>query len=176
MLSLQKVRVAVSLLPSLIGLLIAVLAPMPSRATTLLATSAERIRLSSAPTRVAMTLSAEATGAQSLDAQHQHVLLVMEGLSAALAPGTSYDVYLGPAAGPQPARDDPGYAGTLNFYDISSMTPSDARAVSFDVTAVLARLRKNGDISRPLAVTFVPDAPPQENSQPVVEHLRLIIP
>jgi hypothetical protein len=52
----------------------------------------------------------------------------------------------------------------------------NARAVSFDVTSVLARLRHNGSINQRLAVTFVPDSPPEENSDPIVGRLKLMIP
>jgi hypothetical protein len=175
----REVRIIMSLLVSALELLFATAAPnAAARGATVLAASAEqRIRLSSASTRVVIVPTTEALETQPLETSvGRHVFLVLEGLSAALVPGASYDVFLGPAAGPHPSRDDPGYAGTLNFYDISAATPSDARAVSFDVTSVLARLRDNGEIKNPLAVTFVPDAPPQENSEPVVGRLRLISP
>jgi hypothetical protein len=173
----RKVRVAMSLLVS--ALVLAAAVPVAAaRGATVLASSAEqRIRLSAAPTRVAMAPITEGLGTQPLETSNgRHFFLVLEGLSAALTPGASYDVFLGPAAGSHPSRDDPGYAGTLNFYDISAATPSNARAVSFDVTSVIARLRDNGEIKNPLAVTFVPDAPPQENSEPVVGRLRLVTP
>ena len=179
MIARREVTIAMSLLPFMFGLLCAATAPIAAaRAATVLASSADqRIRLSSAPTRVVVTPSAPASGAPALVTANNHrVLLVLEGLSAALAPGASYDVFLGPAAGQPPARDDPGYAGTLNFYDISAATPADARAVSFDVTSVLNRLRNTGAIDQPLAVTFVPDGSPQENSDPVVGRLKLIVP
>ncbi|MEA2899928.1 MAG: hypothetical protein QOJ84_5543 [Bradyrhizobium sp.] len=175
----RKVKVAMSLLLSALGgMSVAAGWAAPAQAATVLAASADqRIRLSAAPTRVAIAPATQAIGAQPLDAGNAgRVLLVLEGLSATLAPGASYDVFLGPAAGAGPTRDDPGYAGTLNFYDISAATPADARVISFDVTSVLARLRANGEIKNPLAVTFVPDAPPQENSEPAVGRLRLITP
>src|SRR5260370_21031314 len=179
MLARRRIRIAMSLLLSVLGLLFAAATPIaPARAATVLAASAEqRIRLSSAPTRIAIAPARQALGTQSLETLDDHrVLLVLEGLSAALAPGASYDVFLGPAAGPHPSRDDPGYAGTLNFYDISAATPANARAVSFDVTSVLARLRNNGEIRNPPAVTVIPDAPPPDNSDPIVGHLKLISP
>jgi hypothetical protein len=160
-----------------LGLVSAAMAPIAARAATLLASSADqRIRLSSVPTRVAIAPATQSTGSQSLEATASHqVFLVLEGLSATLAPGATFDVFLGPA-GASPGRDNAGYAGTLNFYNISAATPADARAVSFDVTAVLARLRASGEIGSPLTVTIIPDAPPQENSEPAIGRLRLIAP
>jgi hypothetical protein len=173
----RKVGIAMPLLLTALGLVFAAMAPIAAHAATLLASSADqRIRLSSVPTRVAIAPTTQTTGAQSLDATANHqVFLVLEGLSATLAPGASFDVFLGPA-GAGPGRDDAGYAGTLNFYNISAATPADARAVSFDVTAVLARLRASGEIKSPLAVTIIPHAPPQENSEPAIGRLRLIAP
>lgn len=174
-----KVRATMPLLLSVIGFLFAAAAPigMARGATVLAASTEQRIRLSSTPMRVGIASTASALEKQPLaEADGKHVLLVLEGLSAALAPGTSYDVFLGPAAGAPPSRDGPGYAGTLNFYDISASTPADARAVSFDVTSLLARLRRSGEINAPLAVTFIPDGPPQPNSEPVVGSLKLIAP
>jgi hypothetical protein len=171
----RRVTLAMSLLLTAFGLVSAAMAPIaPARATTLLAASPDqRIRLSSVPTRVAI---APATQGTPLETSAGQVLLVLDGISAALSPGASFDVILGPAAGAGPARNDPGYAGTLNFYDISAATPADERVVAFDVTKVLARLRANGDIRNPLAVTFIPTAPPLENSEPAVGRLRLINP
>jgi hypothetical protein len=173
----RKVTVAMSVLLTVLGLVSAAMAPIaPARAATLLATSPDqRIRLSSVPTRVAIAPAAHAAGTP-LEAGAGQVLLLLEGISAALSPGASFDVILGPAAGAGPARNDPGYAGTLNFYDISAATPADERVVAFDVTAVLARLRASGEIGNPLAVTFIPTAPPLENSEPAVGRLRLINP
>jgi hypothetical protein len=174
----RKVGIAMPVLLTVLGLVSAAMAPIAARAATLLASSADqRIRLSSVPTRVAIAPATQTTmGAQSLEATTNHqVFLVLEGLSATVAPGASFDVFLGPA-GAGPGRDDAGYAGTLNFYNISAATPADARAVSFDVTAVLARLRASGEIKNPLAVTIIPDAPPQENSEPAIGRLRLIAP
>jgi uncharacterized protein YjeT (DUF2065 family) len=173
----RKVGIAMPLLLTVLGLVSAAMAPVAARAATLLASSADqRIRLSSVPTRVAIAPATQTKGAQSLEATANHqVFLVLEGLSATLAPGASFDIFLGPA-GAGPGRDDAGYAGTLNFYNISAATPADARAVSFDVTAVLARLRASGEIKNPLAVTIIPDAPPQQNSEPAIGRLRLIAP
>jgi hypothetical protein len=179
MLARLEVRIAMSLLLSVFELFFAAAAPigMARGATVLAASPEQRIRLSSTPTRVAIGSAAPALEKEPLEsADGRRVFLVLEGLSAARTPGATYDVFLGPATGPNPSRDDPGYAGTLNFYDISAATPTDARAVSFDVTSVLARLRDNGEIKNPLAVTFIPDAPPQQNSEPVVGRLKLIAP
>jgi hypothetical protein len=178
MLARPKISVAMSLL-SISGILFVAMPFGPARGATVLAASPEQqIRLSSTPTRVIIASAKPALERQTRElAEGQHILLVVEGLSAALVPGASYDVYLGPEGGPHPpSRDDPGYAGTLNFYNISASTPETGRAVSFDVTSVLARLLKSGDINRPLAVTFVPDAPPQANSEPAVQRLKLITP
>jgi hypothetical protein len=144
-------------------------------AIVLAASSGPPIRLSSTPTRVVIAPMSQAIGPREAAADQQ-VFLVIDGLSATAAPGATYDVFLGPAAGAAPARDDPSYAGTLNFFDISAMTPIDVRTVSFDVTSLLARLRQNGEMKNPLAVTFIPDAPPLENSEPTFARLRLIIP
>jgi hypothetical protein len=173
----RKVRIAMSVLLTAFGLATAAMAPMaPARAATLLAASSDqRIRLSSVPTRVAIAPATD-TERTPLETSAGQVLLVLDGISAALSPGASYDVILGPAAGAGPARNDPGYAGTLNFYDISAATPADERVVAFDVTKVLARLRANGEIKSPLAVTFIPTAAPLENSEPAVGRLRLINP
>jgi hypothetical protein len=173
----RKAGIAMPALLTVLGLAAAAMAPIPARAATLLASSGDQqIRLSSVSTRVALAAATQTAGAPSLDATgSRQIFLVLEGLSATRAPGASFDVFLGPA-GASPGRDAAGYAGTLNFYNISAATPADARAVSFDVTAVLARLRAAGEISKPLAVTIVPDAPPQENSAPAIGRLKLIAP
>jgi hypothetical protein len=139
--------------------------------------SEQQIRLSSTPTRIAIALAEPVPDTGKREGESgQHVLLVLEGLSAALTPGISYDIFLGRATDPQPSHDNPGYAGTLNFYSITGPRSSDPPAVSFDVTTVLARLRSNGASKGPLAVTFIPNAPPPPGSEPIVGRLKLIIP
>lgn len=172
-------RGAVSFFLSVLGgiSLVAGLSAQTQSATVIAASSGPPIRLSSVPTRVVIAPASRAMGLRLPEtAAGQQVFLVIDGLSATHAPAATYDVFLGPAGGAAPERDDPSYAGTLSFFDISDLTPADARTVSFDVTSILARLHHNGEINNPLAVTFIPDAPPLENSEPAFARLRLIIP
>ncbi len=174
----SKISISFSLLLAVLGISCAVPGSAASApATTLLASSAgTRIRLSAGPTRVPLAPTTQVSGAQQPfeAARGRRVYLVVEGLSATLSPGASYDVFLGPASGAVPARDDPGYVGTLNFFGISPLTPADARSVSFDVTAVLARLRENEGLRNPLTVTLVPDTSPLENAEPAVGRFSLM--
>jgi hypothetical protein len=174
-----RLRVAIVLLASVTsGVIISSEnASRANPAIVLAASSGPPIRLSATPIRVLITPTSQAEvlrAPKGLD--DRKVFLVIDGLTAMGTPGATYDVFLGPDGRTMPARDDPSYAGTLNFFDISNRTPADARIVSFDVTPILARLLQNDGIGYPLAVTFLPDGPPTENSEPGFARLRLMIP
>jgi hypothetical protein len=143
---------------------------------TLLATSVEpRINLSADPIRVPLIplVQGGANKEQPLEfTANKRIYLVLDGITADLPPGANYDVFLGPPDGNIPPSDNLGYAGTLNFFDISAQ--AESHSVSYDVTDVLMRLRQHGQLAGPIFVTFVPDAPPFAKAKPAVGRLSLV--
>ncbi len=159
-----------SLLLCGLGMFVAMAATGSAAAASLLAASEPpQVRLSATPSRIELT---PARAAAVPESDGRTVYLTIDGLSSSLPPGASYDVFLGPANGAMPLRDGPGYAGTLNFFDVSAGPDGAPRSVSFDVTGVLAELRRSG--TNALAVTLIPDNAPQPNSAPGVGRIRLM--
>src|SRR5690349_3852882 len=73
----------------------------------------------------------------------RHFVLTLEGLATDQPPGTGFRVFLNAPDGVDPTLEDAGYAGALSFFGVPPPGAS-ARAVSFDVTEVLQRLRAAG--------------------------------
>jgi len=145
---------------------------------TLLAASAEaRTKLSTDPIRVPLVPSTQSSTGKdpALEAMvGQRVYLVLDGISAELSAGVSYDVFLGPPDSSTPAHDDEGYAGTLNFFDIPAEGSGQPHSVSYDVTDAVMHLRQHGRLRSPLVVTFVPVAPPLEKTEPTIARISLV--
>jgi len=105
----------------------------------------------------------------------QRVILKLTGLSAKLAPGVLYDVYLGLPAGAARAQDR--FAGAITFFDAVPLDHDHAAGAhgegpsfSFDVTRQVRRLGARGQVS----VTIVPSGTPAPGSEPVVAEVVLI--
>jgi hypothetical protein len=143
----------------------------------MLATSREStIALSGSTTRVMLTKSPDiSVPLDKFGAAGRRIYLVIDGLAANLPPGVTYSVFLGLPEGTKPSRDDPGYVGTLNFFDVpSSPRSGDSRSVAFDVTAALARLRAAGRSIDLLQVAITPDMAPYVEAKPILGSLKLV--
>lgn len=137
---------------------------------TLAMSSNADIALSAEPTRVVLM---ESVSSGEINEVGRRIFLVVDGLFTNLPPGTTYDVFLGVPEHIKPRREDPGYAGTLNFFDVPvSRGSGDGHSVAFDVTSVLQRLRAAG--RSPLTVTLAPKSPPYEEAKPFVGQIKLV--
>lgn len=113
----------------------------------------------------------------------RRVYLVVRGVRAAAQPGVLFHLYLNVPEGvrPKSGNVDQRYVGTINFYDAvvrgdaAAQASGRARSVSFDVTALLGRLRAQNLLGQQLSVTVVPAGPPAEEASPQVGCIELVL-
>jgi hypothetical protein len=73
-----------------------------------------------------------------------------------------------------PAVEDIGYAGPVSFFDVPpSGEGADARAVSFEVSEPLQRLRAAGRLAATMTVTIRPSGKPAAGSHPTIRRIAL---
>lgn len=152
---------------------------------TVIATAEGPHSLGAGALRVPLKYAASATssGGAALGARvgslgrGRRIRLVVKGLRAREQPGVVYHLYLDLPEGARPARDDPHYVGTLNFYDASGFGPEDSRSKvfrSFDVTEVVMNLRARELLAEQTTVTILPSGVPKSSSKPEIESLELV--
>jgi hypothetical protein len=144
-------------------------------------------RLGAAPTRVLLSpeASARPTAVLGLDpAQpHRRTYLVLKGLHTWSQPEVLYHLYLTPVRGG--GLDQASYVGNINFFDAEFHDHGNQDAMdtalgenfySFDVTALLQRIARDGDAQArdALQVTFVPGGAPQPGGKPIVGSIELV--
>lgn len=100
------------------------------------------------------------------------VYLVIEGLSIARLPGTHYNIYLG---APKDATGDalkPYYVGSPSFFEAAGM-PGMGQDFTFDVTALAARLKEQGNAAPEVTIVPVGGAP-IKGSNPTIRKISLV--
>jgi len=109
----------------------------------------------------------------------ERIYLVLRDLATQEQPGVVYKIYLNLPAGSVPAKDDPHFAGVINFYGAArprgaeSSQPSGFR--SFDVTDLLQNLQKHNLLTGRISVTIIPAvaARANVNAKPVIGRIEL---
>lgn len=147
--------------------------PGNAAATEIAASAGGAIALTAAPTRLVLRPAANVDIAAAFAAiADRRFSLVLQGLAINQPPDTGYLVFLNVPEGATPTADDVGLAGTLNFFGVP---PSGAsgRAVSFEVTEVLQRLRTAGRLSGAPTVTIRPADKPAAESHPTINRIAL---
>ena len=104
----------------------------------------------------------------------RNFILTLQGLATDRPPETGYLVFLNAPEGVTPAVDDIGYAGAASFFGVTpSAEGADARAVSFEVSDVVQRLRTAGRLASAMTVTIRPAGKPAAGSHPTIRRLAL---
>ena len=160
------------------GLILAGLSLMIPRrlaaASKVAAWEGERLILAPGPTRAVLHLSENMTMATlGAQAQTRRFILRLAGIFAQRDPQTGYLVFLNLGEDAKPSPEDIGYAGALSFFGMPRDITEGSRAVSFEVSPVLLRLRQSGRLDGQLAVTFVPSKAPAEGSRPSISEIAL---
>jgi hypothetical protein len=170
------------------GLLAAALAALPLTACSLMATSPPQTTL--ARTDKAIALQARSVWAPLTDAGTSTLLtrsalektlaagrvtLVLNEISAEEQPGSPYSIYVGLAPDAEPVKNDPHYVGRFSFFNEINhgslkATPSQR---TFDVTAVLQRLRAAGALDGPIGITLTPDRQPEGTVRATIGNIEL---
>jgi hypothetical protein len=130
--------------------------------------------LGAGPIRVPLSPS---SGAGAL-AQHvsalgplDQVYLVLEGIDTDVAPGISYNVFLGlPDSGSALGPADPHYVGTLSFFD-----SGPSRSAAFNVTGKIKALSDAGALDGRPTVTLIPAGTPDREAKPTIGRLVLMV-
>jgi tyrosinase len=100
------------------------------------------------------------------------VYLVVEGLRIDRLPGTQYDIFLGAPKGATGDALKPYYVGTPSFFEAAGM-PGMGQDFTFDVSALAARLQKQGNAAP--VVTIVPrGGAPMPGSNPAIAKISLV--
>jgi hypothetical protein len=108
-------------------------------------------------------------------------MLVLDNLSADAQPGSPFAVYLGlasTAAPAKPATSDPHYVGRFAFFNEineGSLKATPSRR-SYDVTALLGRLRSSGSVDAPIGVTIAPEREPAAAVRATIGRIDIVIP
>jgi hypothetical protein len=136
----------------------------------------ETLLLTQEPTRAVLHLSENMTVATlAAQAQTRRFILRLAGIFAKRDPQTGYLVFLNLGEDAKPSPEEIGYVGALSFFGMPKDVSEGSRAVSFEVSPVLLRLRQSGRLDGQLAVTFVPAKVPAEGSQPSISTIALYV-
>lgn len=118
----------------------------------------------------------------AMDPQRR-LFLVLRQLKTDLQPGTLYNVYLALPDGLAPEQGQDRLVGTINFFGAGhgdhtvpgADTGSAERFVSFDITALAARLRANNLLNtNKLSITIAPVGVPIAEAQPLVGSMAIV--
>lgn len=149
--------------------------------TRVIASAEGPIELTSEPVGVSLTMASGAQdeeGARQLSQllatlePTQRLFLKVQDFEATESPGVLYHLYLGLPPGATPAKDDPRHAGTVNFY---AAVPTKKGFVSFDVTDLLQRLRREEVLSMDRLVTVIPAGTPEAGVPPTLGRIELVL-
>ena len=129
------------------------------------------LMLGDKPVSVKLAAAQGAVGARlrALRADEQ-VYLVLNQLRAEGAVEAVYEVYLDLPAGTAPSRDNPHYAGDVNFFDAQS----GRRGASFNITDLVAGLQRNGALGDSPTVTIVPNGTASVAARPSVGSIAIV--
>jgi hypothetical protein len=130
------------------------------------------IALAPEPIRVALEANNAGLSAALAEAASRRFNLLLSGLATNKPPGTGYSVFLNVPEGATPDPQDVGFAGTISFFGVSATTGA-ARAVSFEISGVLQRLRAAGRLGDGLTVTIAPAGKPRPDSRPTINRIAL---
>jgi DNA-binding beta-propeller fold protein YncE len=148
--------------------------PGKADATEMAASQGGAIALTAAPTRIALQPAGNVDLAAAFAAAGHNFILTLQGLATDSPPGTGYLVFLNVPEGVTPAVDDIGYAGAVSFFGVPpSAADTDARAVSFEVSEVVQRLRAAGRLASAMTVTIRPAGKPAAGSHPTIRRIAL---
>jgi hypothetical protein len=160
---------------ALLGLFGAIVAnPGNAAVTEIAASPAGPIALTPGPAHVALRpadgVNVAAKFAASTD---RHFILTLEGLATDVPPDGGFLVFLNVPENSALTTEDAGFAGPLSFFGVPPPGAA-ARAVSFDVTEVLQRLRAAGRLGGAVTVTIRATAKPAAESHPTINRIALV--
>ena len=160
---------------ALLGFLGTIMAsPGEAAATEMAASQGGAIALTAAPTRIALQPAGNVDLAAALAAANHNFILTLQGLATDRPPETGYLVFLNAPDGVTPAVDDIGYAGSVSFFGVTpSAAGADARAVSFELSEAVQRLRAAGRLAGTMTVTIRPAGKPAAGSHPTIRRIAL---
>jgi hypothetical protein len=148
--------------------------PGKADATEMAASQGGAIALPATPTRIALQPADNVDLAAAFAAADHNFILTLQGLATDRPPETGYLVFLNVPDGVTPAVEDIGYAGAVSFFGAPpSAEGADARAVSFEVSEAVQRLRAAGRLAGTMTVTIRPAGKPAAGSHPTIRRLAL---
>ena len=107
----------------------------------------------------------------------RRIYLVLKNLSTTEQPGVLYHLYLDLPAGAKPGKNDPRYAGSLNFFDVANpgAPRSDRPSVrSYDITDIARSLRARHLLSDQPTITISPAGTPAVEAKPMIGEVELV--
>jgi hypothetical protein len=158
-------------------ILLTIVAGGQAMESRVVAKAAKPVALSADAVTVALRGSDRRTFAARVDAlaAGRRLFLIVSDLRASEQPGAGYRVYFDLPRGAKTSGRERYYAGDINFYNalIGGVGSADTM-FSFDITNVARSLRKNGQLTEPATVTFVPDARPGAKANAVVRRVEIV--
>jgi hypothetical protein len=151
--------------------------------TTVIATASGPITLGTDPVGVTLVpppeLAArgETLASRLMRASGQRVYLAVKGLRTGEQPGVLYHLYLQLSPSAKPAKDDARYVGSFNFFsagEFAGQAPNSAPTRTYDVTAVVQKLRDQRLLQDPITVTIVPGGSPAAQAKPTIAAIELV--
>ena len=93
-------------------------------------------------------------------ASAQRLVLTFHDINFEKNPGVGYEVYVNLPPGAKPDYKSPYYVGTLHFFGLKhSREQAHEAAMEFDISEVVAYLKKNNQWKDQINITYVPVAP-----------------
>jgi tyrosinase len=109
--------------------------------------------------------------------EKSQIFLVLDGIQAHEVPGVVYDVYVGVPQDKTPEANDPGYVGTLNFFDAHGEHADHGGSgisVAYSAAdALRAQQQRGGTELRP-TVTLIPQGTLAPGAGPKIGNISLV--
>jgi hypothetical protein len=143
------------------------------------------VMLSGGSARVTLAAATGANG-QTLAARiaalapGMHLYLLLKDLSVKEQPGTLYRIYVDLPADAKPVRDDPHYAGMLNFYnagtsgDLRPPNTGNQSFLRYDITTLLKNLKAQNLLCDETTITIMPTTNPADDSDPRIGRIEIV--
>lgn len=157
-------------------------AAMARGQTTIISKATGPIALGAGPVRISLAgagTTERKSLASSLDKLEpgRRIYLVLRNLSTTEQPGVLYHVYFDLPDGAKPGKNDPRYAGSLNFFDVANpgVPRSDGASFrSYDITDIARSLKARHLLSEQPTVTISPAGTPAVEAKPMIGEVELV--
>jgi hypothetical protein len=100
--------------------------------------------------------------------------LALRGLRSDNPPDVLVQVYVNLPEGTRPAATDARHVGTINFYSANPFNAPDRLHQSLDLTAALRDVKRRGQLTDRITITFLPEGTPSAGTKATLARVELV--